>query len=157
MSKRIDPDHFEDDLDYLEDDIDKELYEASQELRDEIYQRKPVNVLLLEPQEPPRMIEAFDTDECWSSLIGPDWRLHDLYDGIAVIIHDDSTSELLQPNVRLYLPRERKEIIVYGSLIATGRCYYDLEAPIPYEGPWICSITEFGIQKLSDYVRDLKQ
>ncbi len=153
MSKYYtDPDEFQ-----SEEDLDKEMDQASQELRDEFYQQKPVTGLLLEPGKPPQITECFDNDECWSSLIGPDWVMHDMYDGLAVIMHNEEGDNLLQPNFKLYLPHENKEIIVYGALIAMGRCYSDLNSTIPYEGPWICSISNYNIYKLGTYIRALDE
>ncbi len=139
-----------------DENLDMELYAAMQELRDEFYHQKPVTALLLKPKEPPVTIEVFDTDECWCSVIGTDYIIHHLYDGLAVVMHSEN-SNLLQPNLRLYLPREEREVLVHGSLIVTGLCYSDLEFSIPYEGPWICSINEYDIQKLADYIRDLDE
>jgi hypothetical protein len=137
-----------------EEDIDREMLEACQILRDEFWKRRPIKCLIKEPQHSPQVIEAYDTDASWASLVGPDYVIHPLDDGLAVVMHEEGRN-VLRPNVRLYFPSQDKEIIIFGTLIIAGLCNLDLECTIPYEGPWICSIDYNDISKISNYIRDL--
>ncbi len=138
------------------EEYENEYDYAEQIMHEEFWGSRPITCMLLEPGEAPQIIEVNNNDDSWSSLIGPDYVIHFVTEGMGVVMHDES-GDILQPNVGLYLPSEDKEILVRGNIIIVGMTFSNDGGMLPTEGDsWLCSLSEYVIENvIPDYIRCL--
>ncbi len=139
----------------FEEEYEEEYEEMLQIMHEEFWGTRPITCMLLHPGGAPQIIDVVNNDDSWSSLVGPDYVIHFITEGMGVVMHE--SGEILQPNVGLYLPDEDKEIIVRGSMIVVGMTFSNDGGMLPTEGDsWLCSLSEYTIENvIPNYIRSL--